>query len=436
MGAAGDMLTAALLELLPEPERFLARLNALGLPGVSVSAEPAVKCGITGTHVSVLVHGEEETSEDALPHAHECGHGDLHGENHTHGESAPHGHTHIHEEGHAHGEGRAHAHGHAHSSLRDIARLIRALPLPERVRADVLAVYELIAGAESAVHGVPVSGIHFHEVGAMDAVADITAVCLLMHELRPDAVVVSPVHVGSGQVRCAHGILPVPAPATAYLLRDVPIYGGQIRGELCTPTGAALLKHFAGRFGAMPVMRPSAIGYGMGKKDFAAANCVRAILGDAGDAQTPQAAQPTPSEICELSCNVDDMTAEAVGFAMERLFDAGALDVYTVPIGMKKSRPGVLLCVMCRAADRQKMVETIFRHTTTLGIRESTLRRYVLDRRIDTSDTPYGPVRRKVSSGYGTKREKYEYEDLARIAREKCVGLTEAARLVEDFLKK
>lgn len=402
MGAAGDMLTAALLELLPNPECFLARLNALGLPGVSVSAEPAVKCGLRGTHVSVLVHGEEETSEDALPHAHECGHG----------------------------------HSHPHSSLRDIARLIRALPLPERVRADILAVYELIAGAESAVHGVPVSEIHFHEVGAMDAVSDITAVCLLMHELAPDRVIVSPVHVGSGQVRCAHGILPVPAPATAHLLRDVPIYGGQVRGELCTPTGAALLKYFAACFGEMPVMRPSAVGYGMGKKDFEAANCVRAILGDAGDAQTPQAAQATPSEICELRCNVDDMTAEAVGFAMERLFDAGALDVYTVPIGMKKSRSGVLLCVMCRAADRQKMVETLFRHTATIGIRESTLRRYVLDRRIDTPDTPYGPVRRKVSSGYGTKREKYEYEDIARIAREKGVGLFEAARLVEDFLKK
>ena len=493
MGAAGDMLTAALLELLPQPDSFLARLNALGLPGVSVSAEPAVKCGITGTHVSVLVHGEEETSEDVLPQVSTCGdgeegcphaHGHMYGEEgHAHGEDTPHGHTHacaegcphahgqmhgvdmphahMHEEGHTHDESHAYAHGHAHTSLQDIARLVHALPIPEQVRNDIQAVYELIAGAESAVHGRPVYEIHFHEVGTLDAVADVTAVCLLMHELAPEQIVVSPVHVGSGQVRCAHGILPVPAPATAYLLRDVPIYGGQIRGELCTPTGAALLKHFAGRFGAMPVMRPCAVGYGMGKKDFAAANCVRAILGEAETeqsvpqpvqsmpnaqvpqpaqnvqaAQTPETAPAAQDEICEFSCNVDDMTAEAVGFAMERLFDAGALDVYTVPIGMKKSRPGVLLCVMCRAADRQSVLETLFRHTTTLGIRESTLRRYVLDRRIDTLDTPYGPVRRKVSSGYGTKREKYDYEDLARIARERNIGLSEAACLVDDSLKK
>lgn len=389
MGAAGDMLTAALLELLADPDRFLAELNALGLPGVVVKREPAVKCGIQGTHVSVLVHGEEEAAGDALPPA--C----------------------------------AQKKAHRHSGLRDIGQLVGALPLPAKVRADILAVYGLIAEAESAVHGRPVSEIHFHEVGALDAVADITAVCLLMHELAPGQVIVSPVHVGSGQVRCAHGILPVPAPATAYLLRGAPIYGGQVQGELCTPTGAALLRYFASRFGEMPVMRTAAIGYGMGKKDFEAANCVRAVWGEAEAAQ---------SEVCELSCNVDDMTAEAIGFAMERFFEAGALDVYTVPIGMKKSRPGILIHVLCREADRRELVKEMFRHTTTLGIRESRLRRYVLDRRMDTLDTPYGAVRRKVSAGYGAERQKYEYEDLARIAREKGVGLHEAALLVDGSL--
>ena len=285
-----------------------------------------------------------------------------------------------------------------------------------------MAVYALIAQAESHVHGAPVTEIHFHEVGTMDAVADITAVCLLMDRLAPDLVTASPVHVGSGQVRCAHGILPVPAPATAHILRDVPIYGGQIQGELCTPTGAALLKHFAAQFGPMPLMRTQAVGYGCGKKDFEAANCVRAMLGEAGDGG---------DQVAVLSCNLDDMTAEALGFAVERLFEAGALDAYTVPAGMKKSRPGVLLQAICRIQDRQAVTEALFRHTTTLGIRESVSLRYVLERSVQALDTPWGPVRRKESSGYGVSRVKYEYEDLARIAREQKISLDQARRLVE-----
>ena len=284
--------------------------------------------------------------------------------------------------------------------------------------------YGLIAEAESHAHGVPVSEIHFHEVGTMDAVADITAVCLLMNELAPQRVVVSPVHVGSGQVHCAHGILPVPAPATAHILRDVPIYGGSIRGELCTPTGAALLKHFGTEFGEMPVMKTQAVGYGMGRKDFEAANCVRAMLGESEDKS---------DTVSELSCNVDDMTAEAIGFAVERLFEGGALEVYTVPIGMKKSRPGTLIRVMCREQDREKMLELIFRHTSTIGVRETVTRRYVMDRSVEVLNTPYGEVRKKQSSGFGSSRCKYEYEDVARIAREKNIGVEDAKKLIEKF---
>lgn len=297
------------------------------------------------------------------------------------------------------------------------------LALPERVKRDVLAVYRQLAEAESHAHGIPVSDIHFHEVGTMDAIADITAVCLLMDRLAPGEVIASPVHTGSGQVRCAHGILSVPAPATAYLLRDVPIYGGTVQGELCTPTGAALLKHFVTRFGDMPVMRVSAIGYGCGKKDFEAANCVRALLGETENAA---------GSVLNLSCNLDDMTAEAVSFAMERLFDAGALEVYTLSAGMKKSRSGLLLRVICRPQDRETIVQTIFRHTSTIGIRESVNRRYVLEREIQTVDTAYGPVRKKISQGFGVTRTKYEYEDLARIAREQNLSLKEAEALVSE----
>jgi uncharacterized protein (TIGR00299 family) protein len=258
----------------------------------------------------------------------------------------------------------------------------------------------------------------------MDAVADITAVCLLMNELSPDEVVVSPVHVGSGHVQCAHGILPVPAPATAYILKDVPIYGGGIKGELCTPTGAALLKHFATRFGDMPVMKTQAIGYGMGQKDFQTANCVRAMLGETTD---------KTDVVLELSCNVDDMTAEAISFAMERLFEGGAHEVYTVPIGMKKSRPGTLIRVMCKEQDKEKIIGSLFKYTTTIGVREAVTHRYILNRKIETVQTPYGEVRRKVSSGYGVSRSKYEYEDLARIAKEQKISLDEVKKRLGDL---
>lgn len=414
MGAAGDMLTAALLELLPDPDAFLKKLNTLGIPGVSVCREAVTKCGILGTHIRVLVNGEEEESADVHDHGHPHEHSHDHHHDHSHEHSHEHDHVHAHE--------NDHTHPHHHSGMHEIEHIVGHLPLSEKVRADVMAVYGLIAEAESHAHGVPVSEIHFHEVGTMDAIADVTAVCMLMEELAPDEVVVSPVHVGSGQVRCAHGILPVPAPATAYILRDAPVYGGSIKGELCTPTGAALLKHFASRFGNMPVMKLSSVGYGMGKKDFEAANCVRAMLGESEDRS---------DVVLELSCNVDDMTAEAVGFAMDRLFEGGALEVYTVPIGMKKSRPGTLIRVMCREEDRNAIVALLFRHTTTIGVRESVTHRFVLDRQFSTVSTPYGDVRCKKSTGYGVTRCKYEYDDLAHIAKEQNLTLEEALRLTE-----
>ena len=391
MGAAGDMLMAALYELLEDKQAFLDMMRSLGLPGIEISAEPAVKCGITGTHMKVLVHGSEEL--DAL-------------------------HDHLHEHAHEHSHDHEHHH---HTGLHEIEHLLSHLDLPQTVRDDALAVYHRIAEAESKVHGRPVDQIHFHEVGTLDALADVVGVCLLMHLLAPEKVYASSVHVGSGQVRCAHGILPVPAPATALLLAGVPIYGGVIQGELCTPTGAALLTHFVTKFGELPAMRLLKSGYGMGTKDFPAANCVRAMLGEQ-DAPT--------EEILELSCNLDDCTGEAIGFAMERLLDAGALDVYWTSVGMKKNRPGILLTCMCRPLDREKMVELLFRHTTTLGVRESAFRRYTLSRESKTIQTPDGDIRVKVSTGYGVTREKSEFDDLAKIARETGKSLSELQRSI------
>lgn len=384
MGAAGDMLTAALLELHPEPSAFIDRINRLGFPGVKVSAEKSVKCGICGTQLSVKVHHIEE---------------DEHLHDHHHGQ-----------------------HDHHHGSLSQIREIVSALAIPAMVKLEIMAVFGEIADAESRVHGVPVDQIHFHEVGSLDAIVDITAVCLLMHELKADRIIASPVHVGCGTVRCAHGILPVPAPATALILKDVPIYGGSIQSELCTPTGAALLKHFVENFGDMPVMRVQKIGYGMGKKDFSRANCVRMLLGEM---------EHKGESVWELSCNIDDMTGEEIGFALERFLEQGALDTFTTPIGMKKSRPGTMITLLCTDREKQTFVELMFRYTTTLGIREKRCERHTITRKTVTEETVCGAIRKKISAGYGVIREKWEYEDLARVAKEQNVSIQQIRKKIE-----
>lgn len=389
MGAAGDMLSAALYELHPDREAFIARMNAIGLHGVEIKAEESVKCGIRGTHFSVSVHSVEEDE-------------------------------HLHEHEH---QGEHHHHHHEHNSLHGISHIIDHLSIPEKVRQDVKKVYALLAEAESKVHGVPVEHIHFHEVGSMDAVADITAVCLLMHELEVDTVAASPVQVGSGTVRCAHGILPVPAPATAELLRGIPICSGSIQTELCTPTGAALLRYYVHKFGDMPPMSVTKIGYGMGKKDFERANCVRVFLGESED---------KGDSVAELQCNIDDMSGEEMGFAMERLLEEGALDVFTTPLGMKKSRPAIMLSLLCPVEEKERFASLILKYTNTLGVREKICRRYVLHREVQQRETALGSVRVKRSAGYGVEREKYEYDDLAAIAREKGMSLADVKALLKN----
>lgn len=375
MGAAGDMLMGALLELHPDADGFIDRMNNISIPHVEICREKSVKCGITGTHIDVTVNGHHEDN-----HMHE------HGEHHH------------------------------HSGMHDIEHIVAHINVPDRVKKNILSVYKIIAEAESEAHGVEMEHIHFHEVGTLDAVADITGVCLLMDELGADRVVVSPVHTGSGSVKCAHGILPVPAPATALILRGVPIYGGFVSGELCTPTGAALLKYFADEFGDMPVMSVDKIGIGMGSKDFETANCVRVFLGEAEEKQ---------NKITELCCNVDDMTGEEIGFAMDMLLEGGAREVFTIPVGMKKSRPGIMLTCICDEEQKKELLRLIFKHTTTIGVREKSSGRYVLSREITELDTKYGKVRAKKSEGYGVSRIKVEYEDAARIAHENKMSISQ-----------
>ena len=290
MGAAGDMLTASLLQLFSEPVKQVKKLNDLKIPGVKYQLVACTRGGIRGYQVRVFVKGQEEN---------------------------PHMQT---EEqiGHKSEEPEKHTQEHGHHSMSQIVRLINRLKIEDQVKQDAVAVYKLIAKAEGKAHGQRMDEIHFHEVGTMDAVADVVAVCYLLNELQVDQILASPVRVGYGHVKCAHGILPVPAPATAYLMKEIPMYAGDLEGEFCTPTGAALLKHFVKKYEQMPVLQMEEIGYGFGKREYERLNCVRAILGETKD--------KVEEEILELCCNLDDMTSEEIGYATELLIATDSED--------------------------------------------------------------------------------------------------------------
>ena len=375
VGVAGDMLTASLLEHVNK-EEFVKKINSLNVPGVSFEVERIKKSSIEGNKVHVVINGTEEGLES---------------KEHNH-----------------------HSH-HTHTSLEDVSELINAMDLSDKVKNDAINVYNLIANAESRVHGTSVKDIHFHEVGTIDAIVDVVSVCLLMDMISPDRIIASPINVGSGMVECAHGILPVPAPATALLLEGIPMYTDHdINTELCTPTGAALIKYFVSEYGNIPVINMNSIGYGFGTKEFKKLNCVRTFLGEESIG--------SQDTVVELRCNIDDMTGEDVGFFIEKVLEEGALDAFSTPVYMKKNRPGILLTIMCKEDMIERMLQYIFRYTTTIGVRQSICNRFILDREEEIIETEYGTVRIKKVSGYGTSRVKPEYEDIKRIANERNVS--------------
>lgn len=380
MGAAGDMLAAALLELHPDPDGVLERLNAARLPDVAFRRERCLRGGIVATRLVVTVGGRTEGTE---------------------------------------GEERGHG---GHRNLEGILALVDSLSLPAEARTAAGDVYRMIAEAESRVHGRPAGEVHFHELGALDAVADIAAVCLLMAELAPGGVSATPVNVGGGTVKTAHGVLPVPAPATALLLEGIPACGDPVLAhELCTPTGAALLRRFVARWGEMPPMAATGVGHGAGTLDFPGrANLVRCTLGEAPDSGEEFGEE----DVLELVCNLDDMTGEELAFATERLFEAGALDVAILPATMKKGRPGHVLTLLCAPESRGNVLSAVFRHTSTLGVRARTCRRWILERKEEDVALDRGTtIRRKVSGGCGVRRAKYEFDDLASLAQARGLSL-------------
>lgn len=433
MGASGDMLMGALYELLSDSEKdiFLKTMNSLFPEDIMLHAVPSEKCGIWGTKMNVVILGQEEHADaDISPQ---------------------------------HGHNAGHAHHHFHTSYLNMLKQIEDLPISSSVKEHAKSVYTLIGNAESIAHNTDISQIHFHEVGTLDALMDVVGCCLLLEVLDPEQIIASPIHVGSGSVRCAHGILPVPAPATAEILKDIPIYGGNIDGELCTPTGAALIKHFVSQFTTMPPMSVEHTGYGMGSKNFTTANCLRVFWGSLSilpvpsPRQLPDASAPVELEdnrdqethpdyytekfhsldqILELSCNLDDMTPEAVSYATNLLRDAGALDVYTTPIYMKKDRPGILLTVLCNVSEESRFSRLILTHTATRGIRIQPCYRRTLDAQFCKISTVYGDITVKVSTGYGIHKCKPEYEDVAAAARQCKVPFeTVYAAAIEAFQK-
>ena len=395
MGVAGDMLMAALYELLTTEQQteFLSKMNQLLHGEIHVSPEVSFKCGIKGTHMHVDIHGTEE-------HPHEVPHEHLHAHSHT----ASCGHT------------------HEHHSYASILEHLAHMDLPSEVSEHAANIYRLLGEAESYVHGTTLEQIHFHEVGSLDALADIVGCCLLFSMLKPDCILASPIHVGNGTVHCAHGTLPVPAPATAKLLENIPYYMGDINSELCTPTGAALLRHFCTDFKAMPVMKTEQIGIGLGTKDFATANCVRVFLGEVSLSD-----QDT---FVDLSCNLYDMTGEELGFCMEILLESGALDVFYQPIQMKKNRPGILLHCFCNPCDKERFLHLILKYTTTRGVRYQEVSRTKLSADFEEIHTAHGTIRNKINSGYGITKSKPEYEDLRRIALEQDLPLSAIRQLL------
>ena len=445
MGASGDMLMAALYELLPNKGVFRERMERLGLPGVTLEYNDSVKCGIKGTHISVKVGGTEEISEDVvteeIEHDHEHDH--EHGHDHEHEHEHERGHEHDHEHDHDHDH---HDHHHSGGALSGVKRygfeemlgIIRGLELPDNVIDDAINVYRIIGEAEAVVHGTLLEHIHLHEVGSLDAAADIVGCSILVSMLGAEEITASPVHVGSGFVRCEHGILPVPAPAAAEILKGIPIYGGRINGELCTPTGAALLKHFVKRFGDMQPMTATKIGYGMGMKDFDTANCLRAFL-----CEDDASVDANSGSVNEISCNLDDMTPEAIGAVFGVLLENGALDVYTTPIMMKKNRPAIMLSCLCDKDKSVGLARLILEHTTTLGVRISTYHREVLSRTIETYATEFGDIRVKRADGMGVIRYKPEYDDVLAAANQHDVpfitvydaAMQAAHNKLREFLK-
>jgi hypothetical protein len=416
-GISGDMNLAALIDLGVDPGYLRAELSKLGLDEefeLRVSAD--ARNGIHGTRVDVVLTRRQ---------AHPVPHGDE-GHSHDHGHDHHHEHDHEHDHDHVHGHGHGHEHGAGHGAgqrnLADIEAIITASGLDEGVRRTSLEMFRIVAAAEARVHGKTIDEVHFHEVGATDSLVDIVGAAICFHSLGVDAVWSSPVELGGGFVRCAHGLIPAPAPATVEILHGVPTTRGAVQQETATPTGAAILAALVDRFTPSPAMITDKTGYGIGHREMDIPNILRVHLARTGE----DSAGGTVGPARLLQCNIDDMTAEMIGVVLETLMEAGAMDVHLTPILMKKTRPATCLSLLCAAEDEERFKALVFRHTTTLGIKSFVLEKTALETSFERLDTPLGPVTMKNALVGGVViRSKPELEDCRELARRLDIPLTE-----------
>jgi hypothetical protein len=366
------------------------------------------------------VEGEKDLPREqywAKLHSHEE-HEHASGQVHSHGHSHPHEHAHQRDSSSAE-TATPHSHSHPHRGLTEIRRIISAAAISEGAKKTAIAIFEALGAAEAKIHNVAVETVHFHEVGAIDAMTDIVCAAVGMEVLGVDEMVCSPLNVGGGTVECAHGTFPVPAPATVELLKDAPVYSSGVEAELVTPTGAAIVKTLARRFGSFPEMKIERSGYGAGSRDFSGfPNVARLVIGERAAVKT------TSGMITVLEANLDDLNPQVFGYVMDRLLEQGALDVFGMPVQMKKNRPGTLMTVLCKPEDENALTDILFAETTTLGVRRREEGRQTLARRWEQVRTPWGEVRMKIASRNGrVTNYAPEYEDCRRIAAEQHVPL-------------
>jgi uncharacterized protein (TIGR00299 family) protein len=439
-GISGDMFLGALLDAGVPPEVFTRTVEALGVDA-RLEISRVDRSGISATKLDVIAAGEKELPREefwereskAAEHSHSHEHAHSHEDEHTHEHQHSHPHgaadshspdSHSHEHTHSHGEERKHEnqHSHSHRGLKEIRQIINAASISKSAKDRAIRIFEALGAAEAKVHNTDIEKIHFHEVGAIDAIVDIVCASVGAEALGVDEWVCSPLNVGGGTVVCAHGAFPIPAPATLELLKNAPIYSGEIRKELVTPTGAAIVSVLASRFSQFPAIKTEKIGYGAGTRNFKnSPNVLRLTVGETATEHE----SPFPmEEITVLEANVDDMTPQVFGYVMEQALQSGALDAFGTPVQMKKSRPGMLLTVLCRTEDSQRLTKLILSETTTLGVRMRRESRAALTRRHVSVTTKWGDIRMKLANLNGSiSNYAPEYEDCRQIARDQKVPL-------------
>jgi len=413
-GISGDMFLGALIDAGVSPKVLEDTVKALDI-GARLEISKVVRAGISATKVDVYANGEKDLPREVFWEQH--------------------GHDYPHE--HSHGQDHSHEHRHDHGrTVTDIRKAIEKAAISSTAKATAIKIFETLGQAEAEIHNTSIAQVHFHEVGAVDAMVDIVCAAVGAESLAVDEWVCSPLNVGGGTVKCAHGTLPVPAPATLKLLRNAPVYSSDPQVELVTPTGAAIVKTLSTRFAPFPAMKIEKAGYGAGTRDFPEhPNLLRITI---GETEPTHRANTSNESITVLEANLDDLSPQVLAYAMERLLAEGALDVFSVPVQMKKSRPGALLTVLAKMEDANRLTKTIFAETTTLGVRRREEQRQTLSRRWETVDTTWGPVRIKIANMNGSvSNYAPEYEDCRTLAETQHVPLrTVMQEAIQQYLRR